>query len=144
MYTVFFLPTANGYKILLMLEALAVSYDICHIHLAGDEQHLPAYLQVKPHAKISVLLDNDNQQVVVESATVLLYLAEKHARFGGTSPVQRWQLMQWLIWQVSTLIAKPRAAIGSSVAEPDNRLGCSRFPSAPARPTVACVSISSR
>lgn len=42
MYTVFFLPTANGYKILLMLEALAVSYDIGHIHLAGDEQHLPA------------------------------------------------------------------------------------------------------
>lgn len=103
MYTVFFSPTANGYKMLLMLEALAVSYDICHIHLAGDEQHLPAYLQVNPHAKISVLLDNDNQQVVVESAAVLLYLAEKHARFGGTSPVQRWQVMQWLIWQVSSL-----------------------------------------
>jgi hypothetical protein len=41
MYTVFFSPTANGYKILLMLEALAVSYDICHFHLAGDEQFLP-------------------------------------------------------------------------------------------------------
>lgn len=103
MYTVFFSPTANGYKILLMLEALAVSYDICHIHLAGDEQHLPAYQQVNPHAKIPVLLDNYNQQVVVESAAVLLYLAEKHARFRGTSPEQRWQVVQWLIWQVSSL-----------------------------------------
>ncbi|MDQ0740481.1 GST-like protein [Pseudomonas sp. W4I3] len=103
MYTVFFSPTANGYKILLMLEALAVSYDICHIDLTRDEQHLPAYLQLNPHAKIPVLLDNETRQVVVESAAVLLYLADKHARFCGTSPEQRWQVVQWLIWQVSSL-----------------------------------------
>ena len=41
MYTVFFSPTANGYKILLMLEALAVSYDICHIHLAAMNNTFP-------------------------------------------------------------------------------------------------------
>ncbi|WP_426109384.1 glutathione S-transferase family protein [Pseudomonas sp. TWR1-1-4] len=103
MYTVFFSPTANGYKILLMLEALAVNYDICHINLARDEQHLPAYLQLNPHAKIPMLLDHDTQQVVVESAAVLLYLADKHARFRGTSHEQRWQVVQWLIWQVSSL-----------------------------------------
>ncbi|UVH51880.1 hypothetical protein P0D91_03900 [Pseudomonas sp. CBSPBW29] len=39
------------------------------------------------------LLDNHNQQVVVESAAVLMYLSEKHVRFRGTSSKKRWQVV---------------------------------------------------
>ena len=85
MYTLFFTPTANGYKVLVMLEALCAQYDICHINLSRDEQHLPAFSRLNRHAKIPVLLDRDNQQLVAESGAILLYLAEKHGRFIGAS-----------------------------------------------------------
>ncbi|WP_405314579.1 hypothetical protein [Pseudomonas sp. 10(2024)] len=43
MYTLYFAPTANGHKILIMLEALGVPYRIRRINLAQGEQHQPDF-----------------------------------------------------------------------------------------------------
>ncbi len=103
MYTLYFAPTANGHKILIMLEALGVPYQIRRIDLALGEQHQPQFARLTPHRKIPLLIDEEQAVTLPESAAILQCLAETHGQFLPPTGAERYAVLHWLAWQVSSL-----------------------------------------
>ena len=103
MYTLYFAPTANGHKILIMLEALGVPYQIRRIDLSKGEQHQPDFARLTPHGKIPLLVDHEQALTLPESGAILQYLAETHSQFLPSAGPERYAVLHWLAWQISSL-----------------------------------------
>ena len=102
----YFWPTPNGLKISVMLEECELPYRVLPVHIGKGEQFRPEYLQVNPNNKIPALVDHDapgSSLTVFESGAILLYLAEKTGRFLPPEPRGRFEVTQWLMWQMSGL-----------------------------------------
>ena len=103
MYTLFYAPTPNGHKITLMLEALGVAYRIIPINIRLNDQFLPSFLEIAPNNRMPALIDDENGLSVFESGAILTYLAEKHLAFLPESGAERYEVLQWLNWQMGGL-----------------------------------------
>jgi GST-like protein len=101
-------PTANGNKIALFLEEAALDYRVMPVQLSKNQQFHPDFLAISPNNRIPALVDlqpasGDTPFSVFESGAILLYLAEKSARFLPADPRARSVAMQWTFWQVGGL-----------------------------------------
>lgn len=103
MYSVLYAPTPNGHKITIMLEALAAPYRVIPINIVKGDQFLPSFLRISPNNRMPALVDHDTGISVFESGAILTYLAEKHGRFLPTSGAARYDVLQWLFWQMGGL-----------------------------------------
>lgn len=99
------LNTPNGVKASIMLEECGLDYDAHRIDI-GDaaDQMTPEFLSLNPNNKIPALLDPDGPDGrpmgLWESGAILLYLADKTGRFLPASGADRWQTIQWLMFQM--------------------------------------------
>ncbi len=102
------LATPNGIKVTILLEELleaghAADYDAWHIDIGKGDQFGSGFVAVNPNSKIPALMDHGNGQRVFESASIMLYLAEK---FGGAfipkDPARRTEMFSWLFWQMGS------------------------------------------
>lgn len=97
--------TPNGYKPLIMLEELALPYELVPVNIGKGEQHDPAYLRINPNGKIPTLIDDaggaDAPMVVFESGAILFYLAEKTGRLLPKEGAARYQALSWLMFQMA-------------------------------------------
>ena len=102
------LATPNGIKVTILLEELlqaghAADYDAWLIEIGKGDQFGSGFVDVNPNSKIPALMDHSKTppQRVFESASILLYLAEK---FGGAfipkDPSGRTEMLSWLFWQM--------------------------------------------
>lgn len=77
------------------------------VDIEAGEQLRPQFLRINPNGKIPVLVDPQGpggQPITVfESGAILLYLAEKTGRLMPDSASGRYQVLQWLMFQVSGL-----------------------------------------
>jgi GST-like protein len=89
--------TPNGRKISIALEELGASYTVHAIDIGKNQQLDPGFLAISPNNKIPAIVDRDNNRAMMESGAILLYLADKHGRLIGTD---RWETLQWLMWQM--------------------------------------------
>lgn len=98
------LPTPNGVKVSIMLEETGLSYEPHLIDFASDDQKSPEFLSLNPNGKIPAMIDPEGPggqpMALFESGAILLYLAEKTGRFLGQGPVDRWQAIQWVMFQM--------------------------------------------
>jgi GST-like protein len=104
------LATPNGVKVTIMLEELlalghtGAEYDawLCNI-LSGD-QFSSGFVAVNPNSKIPALMDHSTSPPtrVFESASILLYLAEKFKAFLPADLGKRTEVMSWLFWQMGS------------------------------------------
>ncbi len=98
------MATPNGQKASIMLEELGWEYDVHKVDITKDEQFHPAFLAVSPNNKIPALIDpqglDGRLHALFESGAILLYLAEKSGQFVGRDVVQRYQAIQWLMFQM--------------------------------------------
>ena len=83
-----------------MLEELGVAYQVFPINILKDEQFAPEFLEISPNNKIPAIIDKENGQSLMESGAILLYLAEKHQRFLPAGEQEKWQAIEWLMWQM--------------------------------------------
>ncbi|MGH6954747.1 MAG: glutathione S-transferase N-terminal domain-containing protein [Alphaproteobacteria bacterium] len=96
--------TPNGQKIHIMLEEAGLPYREHWIDMDKGDQFKPAFLAISPNNKIPSITDSDGPGgkpiSVFESGAILIYLAEKSGKFLPAEPRARWDVLQWLYWQV--------------------------------------------
>mmetsp|Transcript_16276 Transcript_16276/g.17014 ORF Transcript_16276/g.17014 Transcript_16276/m.17014 type:complete len:292 (-) Transcript_16276:31-906(-) len=103
-FQLYSLSTPNGQKPGILLEELGIEYDAHKIGLDGA-QFTSGFVAINPNSKIPAAVDKDgpNGQTVnlFESASILLYLAEKYQRFLPSNPALKPEVINWLFWQMS-------------------------------------------
>ncbi len=106
MIDLYYFPSPNGLKVAIMLEECGLPYRIVPVNILRGEQFAPGYLRISPNNKIPAIVDcdaGDGELPVFESGAVLIYLAEKTGRFLPGEPRVRYDVLQWLFWQVGGL-----------------------------------------
>lgn len=103
MIDLYFWPTPNGKKISIMLEECGFPYHVVPIDIGRGAQFSPEFLSISPNNRMPAIVDHDEDISVFESGAILMYLAEKAGRFMPTTLKERYEVIQWLIWQVAGL-----------------------------------------
>ena len=104
------LGTPNGVKVTILLEELlalghaGAEYDAWLIRIANGDQFGSGFVAVNPNSKIPAMVDRSGAQPVrvFESASILVYLAEKFGAFLPTAGAARAECLSWLFWQVGS------------------------------------------
>ncbi len=103
------LATPNGVKVTILLEELLeaghdAEYDAWLIDIGKGDQFGSGFVEVNPNSKIPALMDHGVKpgQRVFESASIMLYLAEKFGAFIPKDPSQRTEMFSWLFWQMGS------------------------------------------
>lgn len=87
----------NPTKVALLLEETGTSYEAIPIDTRKGEQHGSDFLAINPNAKLPAIIDGD--VIVFDSSAILLYLAEKTAKFLPTkSDRARGELLSWMFF----------------------------------------------
>lgn len=104
-FQLYSMATPNGQKITIMLEELlalgkAAEYDAHMIKIGQGDQFSSGFVEINPNSKIPALLDTTEKDAkpIFESASILVYLAEKFGVFLPESGVERTQVFNWLFW----------------------------------------------
>ena len=98
------LPTPNGVKVSILLEELGLPYEAHLVSFDKNDQLSPEFLSLNPNNKIPAILDPNGPGgqplALFESGAILIYLAEKTGRFLPADPAQRYETLQWLMFQM--------------------------------------------
>ncbi len=101
MIKLFTADTPNGHKISIMLEEAGIAYEYQAIDLGALEQKQDWFLGINSNGRIPAIVDQANDDYVVfESGAILLYLADLSGKFIPTEPKARFDVLQWLMFQV--------------------------------------------
>lgn len=94
--------TPNGWKATIALEELALDYEVHPIDLTAGEQRQESFLQLNPNGRIPVIVDQEgsSRRVIFESGAILLYLAEKTGRLMPHDLDGRYEVIQWIMFQM--------------------------------------------
>lgn len=102
MIDLFTAPTPNGWKISIMLEEVGLPYVVRPINLLEGQQKEPWYLKINPNGRIPAIIDRDAHDLTIfESGAILIYLADKAGRLLPTAGSKRYEVIQWLMFQMS-------------------------------------------
>lgn len=98
------LNTPNGVKASIMLEETGLPYEAHLVDIMEGESKTPEFLSLNPNGKIPAIIDPDGpggQPLgLFESGAILMYLAEKTAKFLPPDPARRWETVQWVFFQM--------------------------------------------
>ncbi len=96
--------TPNGKKVSIMLEEVELPYEVHPIDLAKGDQLKPEYLAINPNNKIPAIIDTEGPGgkpfKLFESGAILMYLAEKTGKFLPQEMAKRYEVIQWLMFQM--------------------------------------------
>ncbi len=104
MIEVYSWPTPNGHKVHVMLEECALPYKAIAVDIGKGDQFRSDFLAISPNNKIPALVDPDGPDgqpiSLFESGAILVYLAAKTGRFMPESIRDRYEVLQWLMFQM--------------------------------------------
>ena len=107
MIDVYTWPTPNGHKVHIMLEECALDYTIYGVNIRAGEQFAEHFLKISPNNRIPAIVDHmglgGEVYSIFESGAILIYLAEKTAKFLPKDSVERYQTLQWLMFQMGNV-----------------------------------------
>lgn len=103
MIDLYFWPTPNGRKISIMLEECALPYQVVPVDIGRGDQFSPEFLAISPNNRMPAIVDHEQDISVFESGAILMYLAEKTGLLMPSELKPRYEVIQWLIWQVAGL-----------------------------------------
>ena len=104
----YYWTTPNGHKITIFLEEIGLPYNLHPININNGDQFTPEFLAISPNNRIPALvdtipLDGDEALSLFESGAILEYLADKTGEFLPKSGAARYNVLQWLYWQMGGL-----------------------------------------
>jgi len=103
--------TPNGHKVHIMLEEcgyrLGKDWLVHPIDIGAGDQFEPDFLKISPNNKIPAIVDPngpDGKSIsIFESGAILLYLAAKTGKFLPKSTRAKYDVLQWLMFQMGGL-----------------------------------------
>jgi GSH-dependent disulfide-bond oxidoreductase len=103
----YYWPTPNGHKTAIMLEEVELEYELYPIDILNGEQFTTEFIKISPNNRIPAIVDTDGPEgkpySVFESGAILLYLAEKTGKLWPGDMKSRYDVMQWLMFQMGNV-----------------------------------------
>ena len=108
MIDLYYWTTPNGHKITIFLEEAHVPYRLVPVNIGQGEQFEPAFLRISPNNRIPAIVDDapadgKGPLSIFESGAILSYLAEKTGRLLPAETRGKFEVLQWVFWQVGGL-----------------------------------------
>lgn len=104
MIEVYSWATPNGHKVHIMLEECGVPYRVIPVDIGAGDQFNPDFLAISPNNKIPAIIDPDGPEgkpySLFESGAILMYLASKTGKFLPDGTSARFDVLQWLMFQM--------------------------------------------
>jgi GST-like protein len=106
MIDLYFWPTGNGKKVVILLEELGLPYTFKPINIGRGDQLTPAFLKISPNGRMPAIVDHEpmgggDPISIFESGAIMTYLAEKTGKFCPTDPRGKYDVAQWVSWQMA-------------------------------------------
>ena len=106
MIDLFFWPTPNGKKVTLFLEETGMPYRLVPLDIGKGDQFSRAYLAINPNHRMPAIIDHEplgggSALSVFESGAILMYLAEKSGQLWPQTPREKYEVVQWVMWQMA-------------------------------------------
>jgi len=107
MITLYGMGSPNVVKVYIALEELGLPYTVAPVDVFTGKQFDAAFLKLNPNAKVPVIVDPEGPggkpYTCFESGAILLYLAEKTGKLLPADKAARFDAIQWLMTQMSTV-----------------------------------------
>jgi GST-like protein len=106
MIDLYYWPTPNGKKVSIFLEETGTPYRLVPVNIGRGEQFTPEYLKLNPNHRMPVIVDNAPSDgglplSVFESGAILFYLAEKTGLLWPQDLRTKYEVTQWVMWQMA-------------------------------------------
>ncbi len=95
--------TPNGRKVSIALEELGLPYAVHPVDISKRQQFEPDFLAISPNNKIPAIVDQETSVTIFESGAILTYLGEKTGQLLPASGAARFEVLEWLHWQIGGL-----------------------------------------
>jgi GST-like protein len=103
----YYWPTPNGHKTAIMLEEVGIEYEVYSVDILNGEQFNPEFIKISPNNRIPAIVDSEGPEgkpySIFESGAILLYLAEKTGVLWPEDLKSRYDVMQWLMFQMGNV-----------------------------------------
>jgi GST-like protein len=100
-------PTPSAYTIAIMLEEVGFHYAVFPVSKNNNEQLDLEFLKTTPNNIFPIILDregpNNKPLVIFEPGAILLYLAEKSGQLMPEDHTERFDVLQWLLFENSKI-----------------------------------------
>ncbi len=100
-------PTPSAYTIAIMLEETGLPYSMFPISKNNNQQLEMEFLNNTPNNIFPVMLDrygpNNKPLAIFESGAILMYLAEKSGKLIPKNSPEKYDVLQWLLFESSKL-----------------------------------------
>lgn len=100
-------PTPNGHKVHIMLEETGLEYTVHPINIHKGDQFQPDFLAISPNNKMPAIIDRDgpggSAYAMFESGAILMYLADKTGKLLPEPMRERYDVVQWLMFQMGSV-----------------------------------------
>jgi GST-like protein len=104
MIEVYSWATPNGHKVHIMLEECGLPYRVHPVDIGQGDQFKPEFLAISPNNKIPAIVDPDGPDgapmSLFESGAILIYLAAKAGKLMPQSTRGKYEVLQWLMFQM--------------------------------------------
>ena len=106
MIDLYYWPTPNGKKVTILLEELGLPYNVVPCNIGKGDQFTDEFLKISPNNRMPAMVDNAPAGggapiSIFESGAIMLYIAEKAGQFIPTDLAGRYEVMQWVMWQMA-------------------------------------------
>lgn len=106
MLDLYFFPTPNSRKVTILLEECALAYNLKIVHIGRGDQFHPDFLKLSPNNRMPALVDHAPAGgrpplALFESGAIMMYLAEKTGQFWPQETRKKYDVVQWIMWQMA-------------------------------------------
>ncbi|WP_233862830.1 glutathione binding-like protein [Paraburkholderia adhaesiva] len=110
MIDVYSWATPNGHKVHIMLEETGLEYRVHPVNIGAGDQFTSEFLAISPNNKIPAIVDSEGPRradgepfSLFESGAILIYLAAKTGKFMPEDLAARYDVLQWVMFQMGGL-----------------------------------------
>jgi len=106
MLELYYWPTPNGKKVTILLEECGIPYTIKPVRIAQGDQFTPDFLKISPNNRMPALVDTEPKDgsvpvAIFESGAIMMYVAEKLGKFYPQETHRKYDVIQWVMWQMA-------------------------------------------